>query len=131
MQQLLATSLAASLLAAAPLSADEPPAFMTDTFPGAAVDAAWAEYQAVFDPEGALDAMTKELVALAVSAQIPCAYCVHFHREAARQHGATDEQIKEALASGAQVRKWSMMIQGHEIDMDDWREGVSEMFAGE
>jgi len=131
MQKLLATTLAASLFAVAPLAADEPPAFMTDTFPAAAVGPAWEEYQAVFDPEGALDARTKELIALVVSAQIPCAYCVHFHREAARQHGATDEQIREALASGAQVRKWSMMIQGHEVDMDDWREQVSQMFAGE
>jgi AhpD family alkylhydroperoxidase len=104
---------------------------MTETFPEAAVDAAWQEYQAVFDPDGALDARTKELIAVVVAAQIPCAYCVHVHRIAAAQQGASDEEIKEALAAGALVRKWSMMLQGHEIDMDDWREQVAEMFAAQ
>jgi AhpD family alkylhydroperoxidase len=128
MRTLIATMLAAGLAAAAPAAADEPPAFIVDTFPQAAVAAAWEEYQAVFDPDGALDAMTKELIAVTVSAQIPCAYCVRFHREAARQHGASDEQIREALASGALVRKWSMMLQGHELDMDEWRDMVAETF---
>jgi AhpD family alkylhydroperoxidase len=131
MRKLIATTFAASLLAIAPLAADEPPAFMTDTFPAAGVSAAWEEYQAVFDPDGALDARTKELIATVVAAQIPCDYCVHFHRMAAQQHGASDEEIKEALAAGALVRKWSMMLQGHEVDMSDWREQVGQMFAAD
>lgn len=46
---------------------------------------------------GALDALTKELVYVAVSAANGCAYCVHSHTAAARAKGMTDAQHAELL----------------------------------
>ena len=37
-----------------------------------------------------LNAKTRELIALGVAAQIPCAYCVHVHNKNARAEGATE-----------------------------------------
>ncbi|TVR99920.1 MAG: carboxymuconolactone decarboxylase family protein [Rhodospirillales bacterium] len=132
MRTLLATLIAAGALAFAPIDtarADDPPEFMTETWPERAVSGAWEEYQAVFDPDGALDAKTKALIALAVSAKVPCEYCVYYHTASAKSHGATDEQIIEALASGALVRKWSNQLQGTLYDMDEWRAKVDAMFT--
>lgn len=124
----LALCLAAALPATAALGQDAPQ-FMQQTWPEAGLAPAWQEFQSVFDPDGALDGMTKELIGLAVSAQVPCDYCVYYHTEAAKQHGATDEQIAEALASAALVRKWSTALQGSQYDEDTWREQVDAMFA--
>jgi alkylhydroperoxidase/carboxymuconolactone decarboxylase family protein YurZ len=63
---------------ALPVSAfaqDAPPSLKAIE-PPAAVGPAWQEYLAVFNPKGALDGKTKELIALAVAAQIPCDYCI-------------------------------------------------------
>jgi AhpD family alkylhydroperoxidase len=106
------------------------PQFMRDTWPEQGVEAAFQEFQAVMDPDGALDGKTKELIALAVAAQVPCDYCVYFHRKAAEQHGATEEEIKEALASAALVRKWSTVLHGSQYDRDEWRQQVNAMFPG-
>jgi len=111
--------------------ADEPPAFIKDTFPAGGVDAAWNSYQAVFDPEGALDARTKELIALAVSAQVPCTYCVYFHTRAAKAHGASEAQIKEALGAAGMVRKWSTILNGSQYDEARWEREVDEMFKSD
>jgi alkylhydroperoxidase/carboxymuconolactone decarboxylase family protein YurZ len=65
----------ALLLASVPIqraSADEPPEWMKQIYPAAALQAAWDEEKAVDNPQGALDAKTKELIGLAVAAQIPC-----------------------------------------------------------
>jgi AhpD family alkylhydroperoxidase len=105
------------------------PQFMRDTWPEQGVDAAWQEFQAIMDPDGALDAKTKELIGLAVSAQVPCEYCVYFHRKAAQHHGATEEEIKEALASAALVRKWSTVLHGSQYDRDEWRRQVDALFG--
>ncbi|UUP18312.1 carboxymuconolactone decarboxylase family protein [Nitratireductor thuwali] len=107
---------------------DGAPNFMTQTFPQAGVDAAWEEFQALMG-EGALDPKTKELVGLAVAAQVPCDYCVYYHTKAANAHGATEEEIKEALASAALVRKWSTMLHGSQYSMEEWRQEVDAMFA--
>lgn len=46
---------------------------------------------------GALDAKTKELIALAVSVAIRCDDCIAFHAKAAASRGATREEVKETL----------------------------------
>ena len=95
-------------------NADDPPNFMKQTYPESALQAAWDEYQAVYDPEGAVDSLNKQLIAVAVSAQIPCEYCITAHTMKAKGLGATDEQIKEALAVASLVRKWSTVLNGYE-----------------
>jgi AhpD family alkylhydroperoxidase len=46
---------------------------------------------------GALDAKTKELIALAVSVAVRCDDCIAFHAKAAVQRGATREEVAETL----------------------------------
>ena len=52
-------------------------------FPEVGIAGAWAEFKAVqLNPATKLDGKTKELIGLAVAAQIPCHYCVYFHTAA-------------------------------------------------
>ncbi|MEK4032840.1 carboxymuconolactone decarboxylase family protein [Methylocystis sp. IM3] len=46
---------------------------------------------------GALDAKTKELIALAVSVAVRCDDCIAFHAKAAAGRGATREEVMETL----------------------------------
>jgi AhpD family alkylhydroperoxidase len=43
--------------------------------------------QLQMNPETALDAKTKELIGLAVAAQIPCSYCIEAHMQFAKANG--------------------------------------------
>ena len=132
--KLLLTALALSVLPFAASSqsvnAQDAPQFMKDTFPEQGLSAAWQEYQAIGNPNGALDAKTKELIGLAVAAQIPCTYCVYYHTQAARHAGATDAQIKEAVAAAAETRKWSTVLNGNNYDMAEFKKQVDTAFAG-
>jgi AhpD family alkylhydroperoxidase len=123
----------ALLVAAAPIqraSAEGPPEWMKQIYPEAALQAAWEEEQAVDNPKGALDAKTKQLIGLGVAAQIPCQYCIYYHTLAAKHFGATDAQIKEALAAAALTRKWSTVINGSAYDMEKFKQSVNAAFAG-
>ena len=54
-------------------------------FPKSGIAGAWAEFKIVqLNPKTALDVKTKELIGLAVAAQVPCAYCVYFHTAVAK-----------------------------------------------
>jgi AhpD family alkylhydroperoxidase len=59
--------------------------------------------QAVF-AEGALSATTKQLIAVAVAHVTQCPYCIRSHTRKAVQHGATPEQIVEAIWVAAEMR---------------------------
>ena len=114
MRTLLASAGLALLLALATepsVSAQEAPEWMKQTLPEQALKPLWDEYQAVLNP-GALDGKTKQLIGLGVAAQIPCAYCVYALTKGAKASGATDAQIKEAIATAALVRFNSTMLNG-------------------
>ena len=115
MRSLLASAGLVLLLALATetsVRAQEAPAWMKQTLPDQALKPLWDEYLAVMNPTGALDGKTKQLIALGVAAQIPCAYCVFAHTKAAKAAGATEPQMKEAIATAALVRFNSTMLNG-------------------
>jgi AhpD family alkylhydroperoxidase len=109
-------------------AAKNPPPWMQQTYPEKAIKSALAEMQAIEGP-GALDEKTKQLIGLGVSAQIPCQYCVYYHTKMAKAQGATDEQIKEAIATAALTRKWSTVLNGADYDMPSFRKQVDAMAA--
>lgn len=103
-------------------------------FPEAGIAGAWAEFKAIqLNPKTKLDGKTKELMGLAVAAQIPCSYCVYFHTAAAKAHGATHEEIREAVAMAAIVRHWSTVLNGMQVDLAGFQQEADTVLrlAGE
>lgn len=99
-------------------------------FPESGIAGAWAEFKAVqLNPKSELDGKTKELLGLAVSAQIPCSYCIYFHTAAAKLNGATDAEIREAVAMAAIVRHWSTVLNGMQVDAATFQRETDEMLA--
>lgn len=103
------------------------PAFF-EVFPKHALPGVWEYFKAMDSPNAELPPKYRELLQLAVSAQIPCQYCIYFHTAAAKAYGATDGEIREAVAQGAATRHWSMILQGNQIDFDDFKEQVDGIF---
>ena len=106
--------------------AQEPPQFLQKTYPEHALKAA-LEAQSMLWGEGAkLDAKTRELIALAVAAQIPCGYCVYGHMKAARAQGASEAEIREAVATAANVRQWSTVLNGMGYDFEAFKAEIDK-----
>ena len=91
-------------------------------FPESGIAGAWAEFKSFqLNPRTRLDGKTKELIGLAVAAQIPCHYCIYFHTAAATANGASAEEIREAVAMAAIVRHWSTVLNGMQVDAAAFR----------
>lgn len=54
--------------------------------------------------EGALLAKTKQLIAVAVAHVTQCPYCIRGHTKAAPRHGATRQELMEAIWVAAEMR---------------------------
>lgn len=54
--------------------------------------------------EGALPTRTKQLIAVAVAHVTQCPYCIRGHTKAALRHGATAEELMEAIWVAAEMR---------------------------
>jgi len=54
--------------------------------------------------EGALPVKTKQLIAVAVAHVTQCPYCIRGHTKAAARHGASAEEIMEAIWVASEMR---------------------------
>jgi len=100
---------------------------MFKAFPKYALAGAWESFKQLNGPEGKIPPKYKELIQLAVAAQIPCDYCIYYHTASAKAFGASDEEIKEAVAHGATTRHWSMILQGNQIDLEEFKKEFDAM----
>lgn len=82
---------------------------------------AWEWFKSMSSPDATIPPKYSELMSLAVAAQIPCEYCVYAHTTMAKMHGATEEEINEAVMRAADVRHWSTILNGNQIDFESFK----------
>ena len=78
----------------------------------------WEEIKAVMAP-GKLDALTKELIYVAVSITNSCEYCIHSHSASARKHGMSDAMYAELVAVVALANKGNRIATGYQVEVDE------------
>src|SRR6185437_10173389 len=78
----------------------------------------WQSVKEVMAP-GALDAVTKEMIYLAVSASNQCPYCIASHTAAARKAGMTDSMLAELMAVVGMANESNRLASGYQIEIDD------------
>ncbi len=54
-----------------------------------------------------MDVKVKELIAIGASVTANCKPCIEYHVAKAKENGATDEEVIEAIEIGKMVRKGS------------------------
>ncbi len=67
---------------------------------------------------GALDAVTKELIYVAVSMTNSCEYCTKSHTFAAKKKGATDEMIKEMIDVMGIANQNNKLVEAYGVEVD-------------
>jgi len=75
------------------------------------VKAFWA-FDAAAMAEGAIPRKYKELMALAVALTTQCPYCIEIHVKKARETGASEPEIAEAVVVAAALRAGAAITHG-------------------
>ncbi|MDG0818170.1 carboxymuconolactone decarboxylase family protein [Bdellovibrio svalbardensis] len=97
-------------------------------FPEEGISGAWSEFKAVqLNPHTSLTGKQKELIGVAVAAQIPCDYCITFHRLACKLNGATDREIQEAISIASMGRHWSTLFHGMQLNLATFKKDADQM----
>lgn len=64
--------------------------------------------------DGALTGKVKELIALAIGISLRCEGCIAHHTKSAIDHGATREEVSEAIATAIHMGGGPSMVYGGE-----------------
>lgn len=78
----------------------------------------WNGVKEVMAP-GAIDALTKEMIYVAVSVTNGCRYCINSHTAAARKKGMTDEILSELMAVVGMSNQTNALANGFQIEVDE------------
>jgi AhpD family alkylhydroperoxidase len=78
----------------------------------------WEGIKQVMAP-GALDALTKEMIYLAVSATNQCGYCMASHSAGARAKGMTQEMFGELMAVIGMANQTNALASGFRVPVDE------------
>jgi AhpD family alkylhydroperoxidase len=68
------------------------------------IEAAFNAFSERVFADGALSAKIKQLIAVAVAHVTQCPYCIQGHTKAAHRHGASSEELMEAIWVAAEMR---------------------------
>jgi AhpD family alkylhydroperoxidase len=77
----------------------------------------WEGVKEVMAP-GALDALTKEMLYLAVSVTNGCAYCIASHTAAARKAGMTEAMFGEVMGVVGMANETNRLANGYRVPID-------------
>ena len=69
--------------------------------------------------KGALDAVTKELIYVAVSITNSCEYCTRSHTAAAKKKGATEDMIKEMIDVVGIANQNNKLVEAYQVEVDE------------
>ena len=78
----------------------------------------WQSVKEIMAP-GALDALTKELIYLAVSVSNQCAYCTASHTVSSRKAGMTDRMFTEMMAVVGMANETNRLSSGYQVEIDE------------
>lgn len=88
------------------------PGFFED-MPDDSLEMEWGLFKRyVLQEESKIPPKYRELIGIATAASKQCWYCSNFHTGVAKLHGATDEEIQEAVHLAKFGAGWSAYING-------------------
>ena len=102
------------------------PSFLKDV-PDNMIPGLWQETKAMGFAKTALDAKTKDLIGLAIAAQMPSRLTAWSYSKCGKASGATDAQLHEAVALSAMARHWSTFFNGAQLDEARFRAGLDKL----
>ncbi|MGH6944013.1 MAG: carboxymuconolactone decarboxylase family protein, partial [Geminicoccaceae bacterium] len=77
----------------------------------------WRNLNRAMTP-GRLDGLTKEMIALAVSATNGCTYCIRSHTAAAKKLGMDEEMMGELMAVVGTFNQTNRLADGYQVEVD-------------
>jgi AhpD family alkylhydroperoxidase len=78
----------------------------------------WEDIKQIMAP-GALDALTKEMIYVAVSVSNQCGYCIASHTAAARKKGMTEAMFHELMAVVGMANETNRLAAGYQVEIDE------------
>jgi AhpD family alkylhydroperoxidase len=100
---------------------------MFKTIPDSSLELEWVLFKRIQMDEAPISNKNRELIGIAISAATKCRYCSFFHTEMAKVHGATDEEIENAVHYAKSNAGWSAYLNGMQVDFEEFKKELLQV----
>lgn len=104
------------------------PGFMKALPPDVLVNE-WPSFKKYTLGESEVPGKYRELIGMAVAANIKCPYCQFFHTAAAKMQGASEKELAELAFLASYTARWSAMIHAQHYDYNTFVKETEEIGA--
>ncbi len=104
------------------------PGFMK-ALPRDVLENEWPSFKKYTLGESEVPGKYRELIGLAVAANIKCPYCQFFHMSAAKMQGASEKELAELAFLASYTARWSAMIHAQHYDYNTFVKETEEIGA--
>jgi len=87
----------------------------------------WPLFKKYTIEESIIPSKYRELMGLAVAANIKCPYCQAMHTDMAKGYGATDEELREIYYLASQTSRWSAILHAQHYSMEAFDKERAQM----
>ena len=77
----------------------------------------WEDIKQIMAP-GTLDAVTREMIYVAISVSNQCDYCIASHIASAKKKGMTDQMFRELMAVVGMANETNRLVAGYQVEID-------------
>jgi AhpD family alkylhydroperoxidase len=88
------------------------------------LESEWQLFKQTEMVEGPVPQKYRELIGLGVAAAIKCKYCLFYHTEMAKLHGASDAEIEDAAYAAKCTAGWSNYVSALQTDFDQFKREI-------
>ncbi len=89
----------------------------------------WPMFKKYTLGESEIPGKYREMIGLAIAANIKCPYCQLFHTGAAKMQGATDKELSEIAFLASYTARWSSMIHAQHYDYNTFVKETEQIGA--
>lgn len=98
-----------------------------DTMPDDTLEQEWGLFKRFELQETSLPPKYRALMGVTASAVLHCWYCSNFHKAMAEMHGASEEEIQEAVHVAKMTTGWSTYLNGILYDRDKFTKELKDI----
>jgi len=102
------------------------PGFM-ETLPDNVLIQEWPIFKKYIIEDSEIPEKYRELIGLAIAANIKCPYCTLFHKSAAELRDASEEELAEVAVLASLTTRWSAILHAQNYDFDTFKEEVERI----
>ena len=97
------------------------------SIPDSTLELEWSLFKKLQLEDSPIPQKYRDIMGVGIASVMRCHYCAFFHAESAKLHGATEEEIQNAIQYAKHSAGWSTYLNGSQADLNQFKDEIRQI----